>query len=187
MLRVAVILGHAAYIYPVFAELALKALADASARIDDLHAVALPPIKAVVADSSITTRSTRTFVHVDVTIAAQGGVQSEIVVALHHGTLRPDLADEVIFANAIGEACDAYATIRVNADKLFGCGICTRSAILARVAAAFVHVNIAVASQRVVVLAILYPALMNVRADEVVLAHTVGKPRGTRACVCVGR
>ena len=140
-----------------------------------------------------------------------------LVIAFHHGALTQVLDDEairlvgrvdtragitVVLADAVREASNARALIRVDGHCVLRCRFSTRCTILTRTAVTLVHINVTVPTQsrrtRIIV-ALLYSTLGSVLHDEavvrirpwsrvtIVLTHTVREASDTRTLIGVVR
>ena len=143
----------------------------------------LPVRRRVVASTSIQARIARALVNVHVTVAApRGGL-----VTLQYRTLCVVFCNERVVTLAIRKTRNARTSIRVHGNEWIRVRgrLCACTSVLTWTAVALVHIDVAVATERRVLVTLAHGALRRILGDEVIQTYAVGEPSGTRASVCV--
>ena len=95
------------------------------------------------------------------------------------------IRDRCVVTLAIRKTRNARTSIRVHGNEWIRvCGrLCACTSVLTWTAVALVHIDVAVATERRVIVTLADGALRRILGDEVIQTYAVGEPSGTRASV----
>ena len=91
----------------------------------------------------------RALVYVQITVRTQWARRPHAVVARSEARVVVPVEDQVVFADTVHKARGAGTAVDMQRDAAIYCGVSADGSVLARTAAAFVDVNVAVARQHV--------------------------------------